>query len=628
MCGIAGIVNFDQSLAVTKNSLQAMGDALYHRGPDGEGLYQDGAVGFIHRRLKVIDLETGDQPCFNEDKTVVTFLNGEIYNYQELRSNLSSRGHQLTTKSDTEVLAHLYEEKRDLSFLDQVNGMFCFTIYDKILDKVFVVRDRTGEKPLYYFQNSQGIAFASELSALKTLDGFSAEIDSQAVYLYFRYGYIPAPYSIYKSVRKLEPGTFLEISNQQVKKRRYWELPLPHARYDLDSSQIFEQFSGLLEDSVKIRMIADVPLGAFLSGGIDSSTVVALMRKIAPTQSVQTFTIGFEDSSYDESFSSASMARRLGTNHCARKMSSMNLEEIPKILARFAEPYADSSAIPTYYLCQEARKHITVALSGDGADEILGGYNRYVAGQYATAFLEIPRPLRPRYLLKLAESLPDSHAYYGRSSLKKIKLFARFLSEIYEDEDFIAPVQFDTRNLQKVLSDEFLDQLQSTSNSNPVLEATRKLREFDLTTRMLWTDFVSYMPDDIHVKVDRMSMAHALEVRTPFMDHRLIEFLSTVPLSQKLKGNHTKILLHRLLDQLLGEKYIKSKHGFAAPVAEWMCGSLGKDLLNQLEHPVAKQYLDRKSIAGMLELHKAGRADYSNELWGIYSFLEWLRNEK
>ncbi len=624
MCGLAGLISF-KGEPIDQTVLIRMGDAIRHRGPDGQGLFLKDGVGFIHRRLKVIDLETGQQPCYNEDGSVMALLNGEIYNYQELRQRLIGKGHKLQSKSDTEVLVHLYEETQDLSFLADLNGMFVFVIYDLKKQVTWIARDRTGEKPLFYFNENKKFGFASEIQALLEVPGFNGSVSDAAVSLYFKYGYIPAPYSIYESVFKLEPAHYLKITPSGVSKSRYWEHPMPQADDSLGFAKAFDEFEYLLNDAVKIRMIADVPLGAFLSGGIDSSAVVALMKDLTSHQ-VNTFTIGFGESSYDETNSSQAMAERLSTSHHMDRIEASFLGAVPEILERFGEPFADSSAIPTFYLCRAARQHITVALSGDGADEVLGGYNRYVAGQFGSAFLSGPKILRPKYILSQIAKLPETHAYYGSSPLKKIKLFSRFLAELVEDRDFVAPVVFDSTLGRNLLNKDVSSR--NNPSSDPVLEAARYYNKLDLTSQMLWTDFVSYMPDDIHVKVDRMSMAHALEVRTPFMDHRLIEFLSRVPLKFKIRGFHTKILLRELLNKKLGSPYKKSKHGFVAPVAQWLCTSLKPQFLSLLASPASKRYLNQDYVHMLFKRHESGKVDLSSELWSVYAFLLWASTKR
>jgi asparagine synthase (glutamine-hydrolysing) len=437
MCGIAGVYYLDGQLP-EEGPLRRLGDALRHRGPDDEGVFVHESFGMVHRRLSIIDLGTGQQPIFNEDRTVVTILNGELYNYRELRQGLETRGHVFSTRSDTEILVHLYEESGNLDFLAQVNGMFAFAIYDLRTRSLWLARDRTGKKPLYYYNDGRLFAFASELQALKELPGLKLSICPQAVDAFLRYNYVPSPLSIYREVRKLPAAHVLRLERGRVHIDRYWRMPAPHPDGNLSDDAFEQAFRDHLSAAVGSRLISDVPLGAFLSGGLDSTAIVALMCD-GQDSTVSTFSVGFGSGSFDESQEAAEVARALGTDHHVERQESIDVGDIDRILRQFGEPFGDSSAIPTYYLCRMARTRVTVALSGDGADEVLGGYNRYVAGQFAERWARLPRPLRVRRPLRWIAALPEGTGYYGDSFTKKLKLLTRFVRRLEDDPANIMP---------------------------------------------------------------------------------------------------------------------------------------------------------------------------------------------
>ena len=621
MCGIGGIYYLD-GRRPDEALLRRVGEAMSHRGPDDEGVFLHDAFGMVHRRLSIIDLSTGQQPIFNEGRTAVTMLNGEIYNYRELREGLESRGHVFSTNSDTEVLVHLYEEKGSLDFLDQVNGMFAFAIYDLQRRTLWLARDRTGKKPIYYCSDGKQFAFASELQALKQLPGLQLSICPKAVDLFLRYNYVPSPLSIYREIRKLPAAHVLKLESNQVTTLRYWQMPAPKPDEKMSDNEFREAFREHLGRAVTSRMISDVPLGAFLSGGLDSTAIVALMSERSG-RAVSTFSVGFGRRSFDESDHAGAIARALQTDHHVEMQERVDVNDIDQILWHFGEPFGDNSAIPSYYLCKMARKGVTVALSGDGADEVLAGYNRYVASRFAGRWGRLPRALRLRQPLMWVAALPEGTGYYGDSFTKKLKLLSRFVDRLEENPANIMPIVIDDAARSSLYSDCFRETVAGDESDDSVLDFVRQFSDLGLTERMLWTDVETYLTDDILVKVDRMSMAHSLEVRCPFLDVRLLEFLATVPLRLKIRGNETKRLLRELVGKRFPHVAKRRKHGFEAPAGEWIKRDLRERIDDLFAGSLAAAYFDRSRLRAMLDAHRTQGQDLSKPIWAIFVLLQW-----
>jgi asparagine synthase (glutamine-hydrolysing) len=625
MCGIAGICYLD-GRRPDEGVLRCVGNALRHRGPDDEGVFVHEGFGMVHRRLSIIDLTTGRQPIFNETGSVVTILNGEVYNYQELRTGLETRGHVFSTNSDTEVLVHLYEEKGNLDFLVDVNGMFAFVIYDLRSRTLWLARDRTGKKPLYYYSDGRQFAFASELQALRQLPGLHLTVCPKAVDAFLRYNYVPSPLSIYREVRKLPPAHVLKLVDGHISSSRYWRMPDPRPDGTISEDAFREAFREHLARAVSSRMVSDVPLGGFLSGGLDSTAIVALMSD-RPGQAVSTFCVGFGSRSFDESDQASEVARALGTDHHVEMQESIDVNDIDAILSHFGEPFGDNSAIPTYYLCRMARKWVTVALSGDGADEVLAGYNRYVASRLAVRWAQLPRALRLRQPLRWIATLPEGTGYYGDSITKKLKLLSRFVDRLEEDPTSIMPIVIDDVARSSLYSESFREAVINDDGEDPVLDVIRHFSGLGLTERMLWSDLETYLADDIHVKVDRMSMAHSLEVRCPFLDVRLLEFLATVPLHLKIRGNETKRLLREFVGERLPDVARRRKHGFEAPVGEWIKGDLRERVDDLFAGSEGAEYFDRSRLLAMLNAHRTQGQDLSKPIWALFVLLQWVESQ-
>jgi asparagine synthase (glutamine-hydrolysing) len=626
MCGIGGVLYRDGQRP-DEAQLRRVGRAMSHRGPDDEGIFIHESFGMVHRRLSIIDLDTGHQPIFNETRSVVTILNGEIYNYRALRRELEAQGHRFSTDSDTEVLVHLYEDRGDLGFVNRLNGMFAFLIYDLDRRVLWVARDRTGKKPLYYYLDAHQFAFASELQALKQLSRFELSICPQAVDSFLRYNYVPAPLSIYREVRKMPAAHVMRIDTDGIDARRYWQMPAPQPDETMSDDDFHEEFRSRLRQAVRRRLVADVPLGAFLSGGLDSTAIVSVMSELTD-RPVSTFSIGFGSRSFDESRESAAVAKALGTDHRVEVQERIELKDIDRVFAHFGEPFGDNSAIPTFYLCQMARKHVTVALSGDGADEVLAGYNRYVASQFAADWQRVPRALRPRWPLKWIAALPEGSGYYGNSFVKRLKLASRFLDRLELDPDNIVPIVLDDEARAGLYSPEFRAALAANREEDAVFGYVRQHAQLDLTERMLWTDLDTYLIDDINVKVDRMSMAHGLEVRCPFLDVELMEFLATVPLRLKIRRGRTKRLLRAFVAGRFPETAKRRKHGFEAPIGEWINADLRERVDALFAGNMAGDFFDRKRLLALLDAHRKRIQDVSKQIWAIFALLQWAESQR
>jgi asparagine synthase (glutamine-hydrolysing) len=631
MCGIAGIAHWD-GRPIDAAVLKHMADALVHRGPDEEGLYLNGpaaasqrsrggppsgaSVGLAHRRLSIIDLATGQQPLANEDQSVWIVFNGEIYNFAQLRGELSSRGFRFRTSSDTEVIVHAYEEWGE-GCLSHLNGMFAFCIWDDRRQQLFLARDRIGKKPLYYHTSGNTLVFGSELKALRVHPGVATRLDPTAVADYFKYLYIPDPKSIFAGVSKLLPGHYLIAGKGGSRIHEYWDVPF-HEPGSRTQASLEDELLGLLEQAVRERMVAEVPLGAFLSGGIDSSGIVALMAELS-RQPVITCSIGFPDPRHDESRFAAEVARALGTDHTEYFVRDGFMQTVRQLPAMFDEPFADASAVPTYFVCRMARQRVTVALSGDGGDEAFAGYEKYVKDRIEQRCGQ----LLPRFLL---HAIHQASGGGGRLRAKARTLTAQAMRSparaFYQTNTFITD-----RQLRDLLAPWLRSGIQGYDPSEYTTRFFERLPGADHLTRMLYTDLKTYLPGDILVKVDRMSMAQSLEVRSPLLDHRIVEFALNLPTRQKIRGRKQKYLLKRVLAGRLPHRVLRRpKHGFTVPLDGWFRSellSLAQEVF--FESPETRECLDVRFVRGLLDDHRAGRADNRTLLWSTLMFGLWYR---
>jgi asparagine synthase (glutamine-hydrolysing) len=618
MCGIAGY--WDTGGAAERHVLKALSDQLAHRGPDAFGYHLDGPIALGHRRLSIIDVAGGDQPIGNEDGRLQVVFNGEIYNYRELRQDLLQKGHRFATHSDTEVLVHLYEEvgERLPEFL---NGMFAFAIWDKSERAIFLARDRMGKKPLYY---SFGIAgtrfcFASELKALTVLPGFDAEVNYRAAADFLSFSYVPDPDSIYENVFKLQPGCSLRVTETGQRFRRYWA-----PQWSVDESAGFddtvERIRALSGDAIQRRMISDVPLGAFLSGGVDSSSVVALMASAG--SEVRSFSIGFTNKEFDERRFARSVVERYHTQHAEEVVTPSVLEILNTLVTYYDEPFGDSSAIPTLYLSRLTRQHVTVALSGDGADEVFGGYGRYgycafdqrlaalipdwfrksvlpIGAEYYPAFHRMPRPLRAKSLLtRLSQELGTN--------------YFKWMSAVSSQE------------LSLICSDDMRQALAGYSPLERFQDRFTALKDLSPLQQMQAVDLETYLPGDILVKVDRASMAYSLEARCPWLDYRMVELANSLPPQFKLHAGNGKYIFKEAMRPYLPEGIIRrSKMGFAVPVAEWLRTSLRQVFERAVFQPDMRRYLDLNHMRKIWMEHQRKSRDHGPTLWNILMLALW-----
>ena len=625
MCGICGMVGF-----ANQDLLKKMCRIMSHRGPDDEGYFIDKNIGLGIRRLSIIDLETGHQPIHNEDETIWVVFNGEIYNFQELRESLKKKGHQFYTKTDTEVIIHLYEEKGE-DCVNYLNGMFAFAIWDKKDEKLFLARDRLGIKPLYYTVVDGSLLFASEIKALLECNKVEKEVDLIGMHHFLTFLYVPAPFSMFKGIKKLPPAHTMSYKNgkvgvQNFEPLQYWDLGFSKAkikREEYYSERILE----LLREAVKIRLVSDVPLGIFLSGGIDSSSIVGLMSQISNC-SVKTFSIGYEEkfASYNELKYSRLVAKHFGTEHHEFIVKPDAVELLPEIIQHFDEPFADSSAIPTYLVSQMAKKHITVALSGIGGDEAFGGYPRYIGLQVARYYEKLPLFVRKNILLKIAEQFPESTA--SVNIMGRFKRFARG-GILPADKRYLSWISFfNTDFYNKLFTDKLKKELSMSDPFQIHREFLNQKKTAEFLNRVFYLDVKTYLADDLLAMGDRMSMANSLELRIPFCDHKLLEFSASIPYSTKIEGFRLKYLLKRAVSQLLPKEIItKRKQGFMIPLGSWLQTEL-KDLTLDLlsKRSVKKRnYFNWECVQWMLREHYEGRQNFADQIWALMTLEIWHR---
>jgi asparagine synthase (glutamine-hydrolysing) len=610
MCGIVGIVNLDGS-PVSPELVAAMNARLIHRGPDEDGFWFGDNVGLGMRRLSIIDLSSGRQPFFNETGDVVTIYNGEIYNFPELRHSLVARGHVLRSHCDTEVIPHLYEE-HGTELVHKLTGMFAIAVWDRQRGALFLARDRLGVKPLYYAHVGKRFYFASELKAFEPC-GILGPLSAEAIFAYTTYGYVPGPLTIYEGIYKLQPGHRLELCADQTTVTQYW-----HMRYRPQPArsepELLEELDDILRSAVRSEMISDVPLGAFLSGGVDSSTVVAMMTAVSNAP-VHTYSIGFDEASHDESRFAEEVAGRFGTRHTTLTVRSDVWSHVEQIVRQFDEPFADSSAIPTYCLSKLTRNHVTVALSGDGGDELFAGYDRYRDFFRKRILYRIPGPLRRRTAAALSDILP--RGVRGKRFLRSLTL-DRFDDYVWGDGELWH---------EDLLQPEFLASLPC---ADPMGSA-RRVFSTDVASELdalCLHDIALYLPDDILTKVDRMSMAVSLEVRVPLLDHHVAEFAGTLSPSMRLRRRTGKYLLKKLLERYLPSEMVhRPKQGFGVPLGRWFRRELREELLDTLapDRVRAAGVFRPEAVAFLVRQHLSGQRDQSSLLWRLFVFHLWAR---
>jgi asparagine synthase (glutamine-hydrolysing) len=627
VCGIAGIFESRGRSEIDRRLLERMNASLFHRGPDAGGLHLEPGLGLVHRRLSIIDLSTGQQPLYNEDGSVAVVFNGEIYNFQELAKELAACGHSFRTHSDTEVIVHGWEEW-GASCVERFRGMFAFALWDRNRETLFLARDRLGVKPLYYAQLRDGPwIFGSELKALLVHPGLRREINPMAVEDYFAYGYVPEPRTIFKEVLKLPPGSTLTLRRGQLASQpvEYWDVPFKAATAPSEQ-EASEELIFRLRESVKLRLISDVPLGAFLSGGVDSSAVVAMMAGLS-AEPVVTCSISFGDPAFNESAYARTVAERYRTHHHVEQVDPDDFSLVDRLARMYDEPYADSSAIPTYRVCELARKTVTVALSGDGGDESFGGYSRYRwhVNEERVRLLVPPQLRRPLFGL-LGQFYPKAdwapRVFRAKATLEAL---ARDSLEAY-----FYSVSFLHNGMRRDLfSERFRSELQGYAALEVLKRHAARAPSDHPLSLVQYLDLKTYLVGDINTKVDRASMAHSLEVREPLMDHPLVEWLSSLPPSFKLQKRQGKFLLKKALEPYLPPEILyRPKMGFAVPLAKWFRGPLREAVKNAVLGPVLAEtgWFNASYLRRLVEDHQSGRRDYSTPLWTLLMFESFLRN--
>jgi len=622
MCGIVGIVRNDKT-DVDQALVARMCAAIRHRGPDEDGFYFNGAVGLGMRRLAIIDLKSGQQPIHNRDRTAWIVFNGEIYNYRELRQQLEQLGHTFYTNSDTEAIVHAYDQY-GADCPKHLRGMFAFAIWDTRTQELFLARDRVGKKPILYAQVNGQFIFGSEFSALLLHPDIGRDIDAEALHHYLTFMCVPAPLTAYKAIRKLEPGHSLRYRKGEIKIERYWQ-PDFSKKISVSEEEAGERAIEILRDAVKVRLMSEVPLGAFLSGGIDSSAVVALMSEVSSAP-VKTFSIGFEEQDFSELHHARRVAEHVGADHHEFVVRPDALEVLPILVEHYGEPYADSSAIPTYYVARETRKHVTVALNGDGGDESFAGYERYAAMRLAEAYHRIPALLRDNVMRQAIELMPASATRRGR--VRDLKRFMQAAS-LGKAERYLRWVSvFDAQAKQDLYTEDFQRQTQGVSAANMLDPWFAQANGSGTVDAALLTDIMTYLPNDLLVKVDIATMAVSLEARSPFLDHHVMEFAASLPEKFKLRGLTTKYLLKRMLKKLLpAENLDRRKMGFGVPVGHWFRGRLQPFLRETLlaEAALKRGLFKPDAVKQLIELHTRGERDYSHQLWTLLMLELWFR---
>jgi asparagine synthase (glutamine-hydrolysing) len=621
MCGIAGIASTEPCVTQDIETIRVMCNAIVHRGPDDEGFYVDAGAGLGMRRLSIIDLSGGHQPIHNEDQNVWVVFNGEIYNFTELRRELESRGHSFYTQSDTEVIVHLYEEL-GADCLRKLRGMFAIALWDKRRKTLLLGRDRLGKKPLHYALHNGNLYFGSEIKSLLAVAPELAEVDREAMLSYFQFGYIPDPLTAFRAIRKLPPGHLLEFEAGHIRMRSYWDLPT-YGTFDPGSEgECLDELERRLEEAVRIRLISDVPLGALLSGGVDSSIIVGLMAR-ANSDRVKTYSIGFPNEDFSETAHARAVAERFGTSHNEFIVEPDFSETLDKLTHMLEEPFADSSILPTYHVSRLARQHVTVVLSGDGGDELFGGYDRYQINLRRGVFERIPAWVGRAYRNFAYPHLPRGTR--GREFAYNISLNSR--------DRYIDSLSYLHPNLREhsIFSCDFLDfAAERPSPAELFCNYYDRAPADDELGRMQYLDTKTYLTADVLTKVDRMSMAASLEVRCPLLDHEFVEWSVSLAPQWKLRLGQSKYALKKLAERLgVPVRAIhRPKQGFAVPLVHWFRKELKSGIGHILLEPrsLARGYFNPSGVRTLLEEHWQGRRDNSGSLWILLMFELWHRN--
>ncbi|MEW6456138.1 MAG: asparagine synthase (glutamine-hydrolyzing) [Acidobacteriota bacterium] len=626
MCGIAGICNINRKEPFSQETIKKMTDTIIHRGPDDEGFYSGYGVALGTRRLKIIDLVTGHQPLSNENKKIWVSFNGEIYNFLELRDELIKKGHVFSTKSDTETIVHSYEEYGE-EFLEKLRGMFAISLWDSEKRKLILARDRVGKKPLYYtLLNNGTLLFGSEIKTILTSEEVKKDLDLNALDLFLTLEYIPSPLSIFKYIKKLEPGHMLTFSKEGLKIKKYWKLnSLPENEFE-NLEDVKTKLVEILKESVRLRLISDVPLGAFLSGGIDSSSVVAMMYQLG-AYPIKTFSIGFKESSYSEIEYARKISSLFHTDHEEFILEPKAVELIEKLINFLDEPLGDFSIFPTYLVSKMARKYVTVILSGDGGDELFGGYEHYVAQKIESITRKIPFKPFHKLFPFLSGFLPPTELKKGLTN--KFKRFSEGMNSDDELRHFRWMIFLDSKLKENLYTERFKKELVKISKiyeTFPFSNVYKEMNNWDSVNGELFLDFKTYLPDDIMVKVDRMSMAESLEARAPLLDHKLVEFVFSLKGNLKVKGLETKWIFKKAMEKYLPKEIIyRQKEGFSIPIKNWLKNEL-RDLMEEYlsERRITQEgFFNYNEIKRMKDEHINGIENHSHRLWALLFYQYW-----
>jgi asparagine synthase (glutamine-hydrolysing) len=637
MCGIAGAAWSTPDAVIDRSLLDRMTDSIIHRGPDDRGIHfqplvaptsmvpQPLGVGLGFRRLSIIDLAGGHQPLSNEDGKVWIVFNGEIYNYRSLRQRLEGAGHRFATNTDTEVIVHLYEDLGTGCF-EHLNGMFAIAIWDARTQQVVLARDRVGKKPLFYAQSGQQLCFASELKSLVHVPGLDLGLDPTAIDHYLTYQYVPHPMTIYRGVRKLKPGHFAIYRAEHFEERRFWNVDWSRS-HDLTRSQTIEAIRETFIDSVRVRLRSDVPLGAFLSGGIDSSLVASVAQRELK-EPLRTFAIGFPEADFDETRYAQQVADRIGSRHQRFEVTPDAVEILDKLIYHYDEPFSDSSAIPTWYLCQKTREQVTVALSGDGGDELFAGYERYKALVLSQKYQQF---IPAKFISNLPFVRSQRDSGNQRSFLRRVRRFCEAI-------DQPAPLRylnwlqiFGETLRSELYCDDFMQQLPANDPFGFLNQAWQSIGNRGLINQASLADLQTYLPCDLMTKVDIASMAHSLEARQPFLDYRLMELAIGTPGDWKMHRGKSKVLLREAFGDLIpAEIWTRPKMGFGVPIAKWFRNELRDKLVKTLKTNDCRlhQFMRPEAIDDLVDSHLSGKSNQGYRLWNLFVFELWLRHWK
>lgn len=623
MCGICGKLTFTGE-KVDEALINKMSSTLLHRGPDDGGAYVKGGIGLGHRRLSIIDLSpAAHQPMTNEDGSLWIVYNGEIYNFPALKEELEKKGHVFRSHSDTEVILHLYEEEGH-ECVQKLRGMFAFAIWDAKAESLFLARDRVGKKPLYYYHNSSCLIFASEIKAILQNPEVNRKPDFTAIHHYLTYQYVPSPLTAFQGISKVPPAHYIVIKNGKIALKRYWKLSY-RPKLELGEEELKQEIVERLQEAVKIRLISDVPLGAFLSGGVDSSAIVALMARMT-REPVKTFSIGFKEEAYNELRYARMVAELYKTDHTEYIVEPNAVEVLPKLVWHYNEPFADSSAIPTYYVSKLAREHVTVVLNGDGGDENFAGYGRYVATEFSISISTYLPAAISRVLLPFILMLP--HGGNPNSFIWRLKRFLQEYTRSPELRNAHWLSHFTSEMKSELYTDDFSQRVGPTDSYALLLEKYRDADADSFLDKTLYADVMMYLPDDLLVKVDVASMSTSLEARSPFLDHEFMEFAARIPSRLKLNGRSTKYILKEALRGILPDKVLyREKMGFGVPIDHWFRNELKEMAYDILlsSRSIERGYFQERFVRRILDEHMSGKWNWQYHIYNLLMLELWHR---